>query len=99
MYPIVKRAARALGYRLKRMDLSNGANVPPTLHQALDNYQYNGSFYPVEKPWNKLEKDVVVKPGDEDFDVITSNIHYKFRFYYREYKVGDLNTYRKSSSR
>ena len=70
MYPIVKRAARALGYRLKRTDLSNGANVPPTLHQALDNYQYNGSFYPVEKPWNKLEKDVVVKPGDEDFDVI-----------------------------
>jgi len=37
-YPIVKRAARYLGYRLKRTDLSLGQNVPPTLAQALDNY-------------------------------------------------------------
>ena len=50
-YRIIKKVARELGYRLKRTDLSNGNCVPPTLYAALDNYQYNGSFYPVEKPF------------------------------------------------
>jgi hypothetical protein len=39
-YPIMKKSARSLGWRLKRTDLAktNENLVPPTLHAALDNY-------------------------------------------------------------
>ena len=71
IYNIVKKAARSLGWRIRRTDLVNGHHVPPTLNQALDNYQYNGSFYPVDKPWLKHKKDESQDQGGScDFDVI-----------------------------
>ena len=38
MYPIVKKCARMLDWRLRRGDLATANQVPPTLNQALDNY-------------------------------------------------------------
>ena len=71
MYPIIKKAARSLGWRVKRGDLSSANHVPPTLNQALDNYQYNGTFYPVDKPWKKQKVDETFHDNTgNDFDVI-----------------------------
>ena len=73
MYGVVKRAARALGWRLRRTDLAQAHHVPPTLNQALDNYQYNGSFYPIDKPWmrGKAKNDEGEHHAtSDDFDVI-----------------------------
>jgi hypothetical protein len=52
----MKKAARYHNWRIKRLDLLQNNCVPPTLNQALDNYAYNGNFYPIEKPWQKMQK-------------------------------------------
>jgi hypothetical protein len=38
----------------------------------LDNYAYNGNFYPIEKPWQKMQKQNKgsLANDEDDFDVI-----------------------------